>query len=63
MIEKTIAPYSILISNNLYYMVKKVKTASQIEDLNHLEDSTNEEELLEDLVMAVKGMAGTKIID
>lgn len=44
-------------------MQKKVKTSSQIEDLNHTADSTTEEELLEDLVTAVKGMAGTKIID
>lgn len=61
--ETTTAPYLILISNNLPYMVKKVQTASQIEDLNHMEDSSTEEELLEDLVVAVKGMAGTKIID
>ncbi len=43
-------------------MSKKVKPVSQIEDLNHLEDDTTED-LLQDLVVAVKGMAGTNIID
>lgn len=43
-------------------MTKKVKPSSQIEDLNHLEDDSTED-LLQDLVVAVKGMAGTKLID